>query len=291
VAKSRALAKKLPPDEEYVRVCLERHLGTQVEQYDDGSRPGMHDLNIVYTDRPAAPVEVSSDVNGARLATLSQLQKKADGGVWHSSRLARVWLLQAHSTLKVKDFWAVAEPHLALLESVQTFHFHASAVHHARIGAHFADVPVSPTLQAQVELTRLGVMQAQSYLPDSAVDQPGARLVLQGSGTTSGDDADSVVSWLNAFTTDPTRQDNLKKLRSPAVASSEAHLAVFADLNQVPFTVWRSIEDHENSGVLPIEAPILPQPVTHVWLFASPGGRTGLTWSAATGWNRFKTAH
>lgn len=287
MSKKIATPKALRPEEEYARHAIAGDLGVPVEPHDDGSAGGMYDLEIKYPGRPVVPVEVSSDVNGAMLGTLRQLAKKADGGTWPSTVLSRAWVLQTVGTLDVRRLWPALEQQLAVLEAFRVWSFHASKVFSRRIGRQLVGIPMPQDVQAQTELVHLGVMHAQSYVPTGGADGAGVRLMLDGGGGAWGGSADSVAEWISTFVVDPRRCDNLTKLAPAAAAAGEAHLAVFAQLGQVEFSVWRAIEDRDASGVVPRTAPVLPEPLTHLWLFASPGGATGLAWSSAGGWRRF----
>jgi hypothetical protein len=45
-------------EEKWAAQCIQSALGgVEVRQHDDGSRPGMHDLEIVYVDRPLGAAE------------------------------------------------------------------------------------------------------------------------------------------------------------------------------------------------------------------------------------------
>lgn len=284
---STVVAMKLRREEEHVRAVLSQHLGVPVEPHDDGSIQSMWDLTIRYPDRSAAPVEVTSDVSGEMLRTLNELEKNDGGGYLPSSILSRVWLLTTLPNVNMRRLRPNVEQHLKVLESGRACHFHASMVRSRQIGAFMAKTPLPTDLGAQTALMSLGVISADSYLPSDDSDRPGVRLAIQGGGGTWGGSAESVVSWIEAFTTSTRRRDNLDKLTDAAAVAGEAHLAVFADVHQVDFAVWRSIEDRDESGVIPTRAPALPAPLTHVWLFASPGGSTGLAWSINNGWSRF----
>jgi hypothetical protein len=51
--------KPLRVEEEWARAIISRALSVPVEQNDDGSRNAMHDLRIMYANRPPAAVEVT----------------------------------------------------------------------------------------------------------------------------------------------------------------------------------------------------------------------------------------
>jgi hypothetical protein len=121
----------------------------------------------------------------------------------------------------------------------------------------------------------LGVHRANSYVPTDPADEPSINLTLDGGGGTSGGTAEAVVSWIDGFMAEPRRQDNIVKLRNSG--ADEAHLAVIAHMSGVDFAVWRAIEDYDSTGVVPTRPPMVPEAVTHLWLFAVPSGRTCLS--------------
>jgi hypothetical protein len=48
-------------EEEWARRCISTALARiEVRQHDDGSRPSMHDLDIVYAGRPTGAVEATA---------------------------------------------------------------------------------------------------------------------------------------------------------------------------------------------------------------------------------------
>lgn len=284
---SKVAAKPLRPDEERVRRSLEQDLGVPVMAHDDGSAPGMYDLEIRYPDRSAAPVEVSSTVSGELLSTMTQLEKKADGGWYPSTSLSRVWLVRTLPAVRVRGLGPAVEQHLQVLEAARVWRFHASIASAAAIAARLAGVLVSPAEAAQKALLGLGVLNAESYVPLGGRDAPGFAVTVHGGGGSWGGTAEAVVDWIMEFVRDGNRTDNLTKLAS--ASAGEAHLAVTASISGVDFAVWRAVEDTDGSGVVPRTVPILPSPLTHLWLF-SPGGPTGLAWQTGVGWRRFACA-
>lgn len=59
--------RSLRPEEESARAMISHALGIPVEQHDDGSRPGMHDLDIVHDDVTRAAVEVTAAADAASI--------------------------------------------------------------------------------------------------------------------------------------------------------------------------------------------------------------------------------
>jgi len=132
-------------------------------------------------------------------------------------------------------------------------------------------------------LRKLGIIRATST-PAGANGAVVALGIELNGGAWAGS-GESIVPWIESFTGDPSCSDNIHKLASASVG--EAHLAVYAHMNSVPYSVWRALEDHGNTGVLPTTAPNLPSPITHVWLFPVPRASTGVAWAPDRGWFRF----
>jgi hypothetical protein len=85
--------RPLKNEEEWARQLIESTLRVPVEQYDDGSRDAMHDLSIVYPDRPQAAVEVTGAVDPAT-AELWSISYR-DGG-WVDPNLAGGWAVHVN---------------------------------------------------------------------------------------------------------------------------------------------------------------------------------------------------
>jgi hypothetical protein len=60
--------KRLRGEEEWARSIMSEVLGVAVSQHDDGSRPGMHDLDLLHPDRPHGAAEVTAAADGECLA-------------------------------------------------------------------------------------------------------------------------------------------------------------------------------------------------------------------------------
>lgn len=270
---------QLPPEEEYVRVRLSRTLGVPLEAHDDQSRSSMYDLKILYRDRPAAPVEVTSDVDGQTISTLNSLAKNFNNGLWEAPPLERLWLVQVNRNSRLRHLWHHLESNLGALEKTGIHVFESDTWMH-----HCHGENVSATAQ---KLGNLGVESAHSR---PAVD--GApRIALTwiqhwDSWDGSGED---ITRWANEFLSSPRCEDNIKKLSAPG--ATEAHLAVFAHMSAVAWSVWRGLLD---SSVVPLTRPNLPTPVTHIWIFpapwGSPWGESALAFDSSTGWRRFETS-
>jgi hypothetical protein len=82
--------KALRPEEEWARDIISRTLSLPVEQHDDGSKDGMHDLWIVDGDTSEAAAEViaAADSESIKLWKLAN-----SGGRWLVEGLAGGWLV------------------------------------------------------------------------------------------------------------------------------------------------------------------------------------------------------
>jgi hypothetical protein len=273
-------------EEEFVRVRIRHALGVPVCWHDDGSRSqpgvGMYDLAIKYPGRPPVPVAVSTDVDSAAVGTLNALSDFNDG-VWPAPTLSRGWSLHTTAAPPLKQLRANAEPCLAVLEAAGITSFDATS-HQTRQIPHLMGVATDPdpVLDAEGRLLSMGVHAASCYEPGSG--GPIISLYLDRGEWAWDGTAEAVVAWIDRFMADPIRVDNLRQLA--AAAQGEAHLAVFADVG-VDGTVWRALFDESGTGVVPRIAPVLVPPVTHLWLFANPPGRSGLAWRPHRGWHRF----
>lgn len=277
---SKQRYKDPSPEEEFVRACLERALGVPVTHHDDNSEPSMYDLEINYVDRPAAPVEVTSDANRKAMGTLKSLPKY-DDGFWSAPTLQNSWLLHTHKTPPLKPLYAQAEKTLATLERLGISDFEDWHVEKWERQRDRKTPGADQAAEAGQLLRKCGIIRA-SATPAGSNGAVIALAIELGGGAWTGS-GESIVPWIESFTSDPTCSDNIRKL----AGAGEAHLAVYAHMNSVPYPVWRALEDHRDAGVLPTTAPNLTSPITHVWLFPVPQASTGVAWAPDRGWFRF----
>ena len=91
------MGKALRGEEEWVRRQMSAALGVPVEQHDDGSSPGMHDLTILYNDRPHAAVEIKAAADGEMIAFYRRMKE----GRWIDPDLAGGWSVHVHASNRV----------------------------------------------------------------------------------------------------------------------------------------------------------------------------------------------
>lgn len=87
-------------EEKVVAATIAATLGLRVEQHDDGSRPGMHDLNILTANRGLAAVEVTAAADPDSI----QLWKLVNGRDerWTVPNLQGGWMLHLEPTARAK---------------------------------------------------------------------------------------------------------------------------------------------------------------------------------------------
>lgn len=90
----------LRPEEQWARSVISRALGVPVVQHDDGSLPGMHDLDITYGDRPPRAVEVTAAADGEAIALWNLLNGQDER--WVEPALAGGWLVSLLPTARAK---------------------------------------------------------------------------------------------------------------------------------------------------------------------------------------------
>jgi len=91
---------KLRPPEEWARQLMERTLGTTVRQHDDGSRPGMYDLDILRHNTVIGAVEVTAAVEPEATA----YWRAADHGEpWRDDRIKGAWSVHTTPRASVRD--------------------------------------------------------------------------------------------------------------------------------------------------------------------------------------------
>lgn len=276
------VARDLSIKEEIVRATVENALGVPVEQYDDGSQPGMHDLAICFGDDVRGAVEVTSDADEQALSTLGTLHKRGRN-LWEPAQLRLSWALQTKADVSVKGLETDVELSLARFEdnglrTVDDYAVEDWAEHQLRTRGE-ADNEV---VRAWRRLRAAGVIRAIG----GDAQRPAVSVHPEIGGGSWDGNADVVTDWIEAFCSAPENADNIQKLSR--AGAREAHLAVFAHLRDDLWEVCSAIDDRRNAGVLPSLAPILPTPITTIWLFCTPalGGSTALTWGQDHGWSR-----
>lgn len=255
-------------DEEWARRCISTALGgIDVVHHDDGSEPGMHDLNIAYTDRSPGAVEVTAAADPASIELWNLVNS---GDRWRVPGLVGGWLVDVSPRARGRRLLAELP---ALLKQLEQAGFEEVGFDRRRAGL-FDDAA------AAMGITRLS---------QRGTDHPGSiyitiDLASEISGGLVGDTGDPLAEWLGKWLQEPDQAPNLEKLvRSGA---RERHLFVIVPGFSVgPFgAVYLLIED---DAPLPTFPPRLPSEITHMWTMSTWSSGDGMRWSPESGWERF----
>jgi hypothetical protein len=248
--------------------CIAAELGVEVDVHDDGSEPSMHDLNILYPDRPPGAVEVTAaaDPDSIALGTFVY-----DGERWIVPNIAGGWMASLQPTAK----WKAVQAQLPVL--LQTME--GQSVTRADPEVWWRPGPYDDALRA------LGIL----HLMQSGTDFPGSVYLMidPGSERTAGmvpTDGRPLLEWLAEWFARPDKIDNLKKLE--ASGADERHLfLIVPSFAEAPFAVTDLLS--RDGAPLPDSAPALPTEITHVWVVSTWSSGDGMRWAPGAGWSRF----
>lgn len=263
----------LRAEEKVAAATIARTLGVQVKQHDDGTQPGMHDLNIVAAGDSPAAVEVTAAADSDSL----QLWKLVNGRDerWTVSDIRGGWMVQLTPTARAKRLLKELPALLKELESQPI----ADGLNQRR--RHEVADSIDSRTQA---LGIVSMSQHSTNFPGSiylTISQPHER--VGGAVDCTGS---AVPGWVRDFLLDPHQSDVLSKLARSGASQRHAFILV-PGFTSAPFGVvdmlWRDVDD-----VVPTTSPDLPDQVTHVWLMAFWTIGSGLRWSPDRGWDRFK---
>ncbi len=261
---------ELRGEEQWVAAVIGATLGLEVEQYDDGSQPGMHDLNIKGPDGAAA-VEVTAAADSDSI----QLWKLVNGKDerWIVPALAGGWMLFLEPTARAKLLLKELPAFLGELESqgVRT------------IGRQRRREEAAGSVEARAR--QLGIVSGSQ----SGTEYPGSiYFSVQRSPELTGGMVDetgaAVPGWVRDFLLDPHQADVLGKLARSGADERHAFI-LLPGFTTAPFGVVDMLLRED--GVVPLQAPDLPGEVTHVWLASFWTRGSGLRWSLEGGWQRF----
>jgi hypothetical protein len=257
----------MPPlraEEEWARQLIEAELGRPVAQHDDGSRPGMHDLDVSNGEGRRAAVEVTAAVDPGS----TELWNIVNGrGRWVEPDLVGGWLVTVKPN--ARHVRRKLPPFLRSLER-------------AGIGR-FPDSARQPTA---IE-SPLGLVQAIQ----SSTDFPGSIYVdldfpLDQIAGFTADTGDALAAWLGDFLHDDSRADLRQKLARSGAAERHAFVIV-SSLSGLSFAVTGLLI--ASDAPLPLVAPRLPPEVTDVWAASTWDSGVGFRWSSgAQRWQRFE---
>lgn len=259
-------------EEEWARRVVAASTGLRVERHDDGSLPGMHDLDVFHGDTRVGAVEVTTAVDRERI----ELWKAVNGDERRCivPGLVGGWMVSLRPGARAKKLREELPGLLAELE-----------------GAGISSVGwYAPPVERGIEdrLLRLGVVD----LLQGRTDWPGSVYFTidedpEGSSGAVPDVADALVGWIEEFLSHGDRADVRDKLVRAGVAERHAFVVV-PPLSTAPFTVWVVLM--RAGAQVPRRDPVLPEGITHVWVVGAWSGGCGFRWSVAEGWWRFSNS-
>lgn len=251
---------------------IEATLGVPVTQYDDGSAPGMHDLEIALPGGLPGAVEVTADADSACIELWNLVN--GDDERWQVPSLQGGWLVELEPTARAKALLRELPRLLAELEGRGVTRL-TTTTYRRTDGDDVEEVA------RRLGITRAGQSATTSF-PGSiylTIDLPLERTA--GMVPVTGD---PVVPWLEEFLAGSECADvRAKLLRSGA---RERHAFVFVPgFTTAPFAVVDLLM--RTGAPIPTVAPALPDEVTHVWAASTWSSGHGVRWSPHEGWTAF----
>jgi len=247
------------PEERWAQAALQVALpAAVVEQHDDGSRPGMHDLRIRYSDARTGAVEVTRAVHSDATALWRIIGKP---GRWIEPSIRGGWAVRVRPEARGKLLRSRLP---ALLEDLEAE------------GIAGADDKGSDRISQA--LRRLGIEDVHQ----SGTDFPG---IIYPVMSLPSDQAagwvpvigEPLAVWLREWILAPRRSDNLAKLLHSG--ADERHLFIVVDgFGDVPFEVTDLLI--RDDAPLPDADLVLPPELTHVWVMSTWDSGHGVRWSS-----------
>ncbi|MEV0386024.1 hypothetical protein [Nonomuraea sp. NPDC050643] len=238
-----------------------------VRQHDDGSKPGMHDLDLVSEgDVLQGAVEVSAAADGGFIELWNlvngqgrRIYPDLDGG----------WMLELRPATRVKPLLQALPALLARWER--------RGIREVSQRGGFGP--------ASMQASQLGIVRAHQ----GGTDFPGSvyftiDLPLDKAGGFVADTGDALALWLGDWLREPRQADVLKKLAASSAPRRHAFI-LFPGFTTAPFEVADLLM--RQSAPLPTVAPNLPTEVTDVWAVSTWDSGDGFRWSETDGWMRF----
>ena len=258
----------LRPEEHWAREVIAYALQVPVVQHDDGTVEGMHDLDVVYPDRPRAAVEVTTAADGESIALWNLLN---GNGRWIEPTLRGGWAVSLLPTARAKRVRKELPPLLNVLER--------SGIKEVHVGHSRAD-PAAAQLASDLGVTDL--FQSDTDFPGSIY--PTVELGSDRSGGMVADTGEALGTWVGEFLRGDDRRDVRDKLLRSGAEERHAFL-ILPSFAQVEFSVMELLMRDE--APLPEAPPALPVEVTRVWATSSWSSGRGMRWSPDQGWSYF----
>jgi hypothetical protein len=263
---------KLRPPEEWARQLIERTLGMTVRQHDDGTQPGMYDLDIISGNTVIGVVEVTAAVKPEATA----YWRAADHGEpWLDARIVGVWSVHTSPRASVRELRRRLPDLLVKFQEAGIRSYDAPEEWERR--------PPDPDAAA------LGVTSALNGPSDSL-----GRIYLMPPSdskpiaTFAAETGNVLIDWAVGWLGQPSQADNLRKLHTPAVPQRHLFL-ILPPLTIAPDEAVMVLLSGSDRPALPSEPPMLPTPLTHLWIASGWNVPFGVRWDPDSGWLLFST--
>jgi hypothetical protein len=265
-----SVVRQLRDEERWAQVCILHTLpDCVVEPHDDGSRPSMYDLKIVYSDSSIGAVEVTMAADGERIGLWREVRKRAL--IRQEPDLIGGWLVRLLPSARARELDRQLTTLLRELERHGRTAICGLKGSADQLEALAASLGVIEAFQSPTD--RKGSIYVMP--PEGTLEQMGGCAPLTG---------DPLAVWLGDWTNEPSRSDNVRKLRS--ADATERHLFILVrGFTAAPFAVNDLlISPH---APIPTSPPVLPAGVTDVWVMSNWDSGDGFRWSPGMGWRRF----
>jgi hypothetical protein len=260
----------LRPPEEWARQLIERTLGMTVRQHDDGSKPGMYDLDIISENTVIGAVEVTAAVE----AEATAYWRAADHGEpWSDARIAGAWTVHTSPRASVRELRRRLPDLLVKFQDA---------------GIQSYDAPEEwDRRPPDTDAAALGVTSALH----GPTDFPGRIYLMPPSdskpiATFAAETGNPLIDWAVGWLRQPSQADNLRKL--DAAAPAQRHLfLILPPLTVAPDEAVMVLLSGSDRPALPNEPPTLPAPITHLWIASGWNVPFGIRWDPDCGWSLF----
>lgn len=251
-----------------MKACLEAALpGIDVQQHDDGTKPRMHDLDLVQGGERFGAVEVTAAADADSIELWKVFTRR---GRWVEPQLVGGWVVHLRPSARAKRVRAEVP---SLLAGLQT-----AGIREIQSTAH-------PQTTSEIAADRLGLVYA--WHGDAKISGTIFLNVEQPPEKTTGmvaDTGDALADWLGGWLLGADQADNLAKLSNSG--ASERHIfVIFPTYSTAPFDVSDLL--NRTAAPIPTSPPQLPPAVTHVWAMSTWNTGDGIRWSPDTVWSRF----
>ena len=258
----------LRPEEQWAREIIAYALRVPVVQHDDGTVEGMHDLDVLYPDRPCAAVEVTTAADGESIALWNLLN---GGGRWIEPTLRGGWAVSLLPTARAKRVRKELPPLLEMLER--------SGIKEVHVG-HFRADPALVQLASDLGVSDLS--QSDTNFPGSIY--PTVELGSDRSGGMVAETGEALGTWVGEFLLGDERRDVREKLLRSGAEERHAFVIV-PSFARVGFSVMELLM--RDDAPLPEASPALPVEVNRLWMTSSWSSGRGMRWSPDQGWSYF----